>query len=204
VTLLIVATAKFAEGAWMVVVFIPALIALMAAVHRHYEWVERETAPAPDFISGPMMPPIVVVPVEGWTAVAQKALRFALTVSDEVRVVHVEAEGADPLACDWEHDVERPARAAGLPVPKLVRLRSPYRLVIRPIVDYVLGVEREHPERTVAVVIPELVEGRWYHYFLHNQRGELLAALLLVKGDRRIVIINVPWYLRNHPRRTTF
>ena len=44
-------------------------------------------------------------------------------------------------------------------------------------------------------MIPELVSRRWYHYFLHNQRGKLLAALLLVKGDRRIVIINVPWYL---------
>jgi len=59
----------------------------------------------------------------------------------------------------------------------------------------VLAVEHQHTDRMVAVVIPNLVERHWYHYFLHNQRGELLAALLLVKGDRRIVIVNVPWYL---------
>jgi amino acid transporter len=195
ITLIIIAAAKFTEGAWLVVFFIPALIGLMTGVHRHYEWVARETAPVPNYLSGPLKPPIVVVPVEGWTAVAQNALRFALTVSQEVQVVHVDAEGADALDCDWTREIEQPARAAGLPVPALVRLHSPYRLVIRPIVDYVLEVERTHKDRTVAVVIPQLVESRWYHRFLHNQRGELLAALLLVKGDRRIVIINVPWYL---------
>ncbi|MDB5358277.1 MAG: Amino acid permease [Phycisphaerales bacterium] len=195
ITLIIIAAAKFTEGAWLVVFFIPALIGLMTGVHRHYEWVARETAPVPNYLSGPLKPPIVVVPVEGWTAVAQNALRFALTVSHEVQVVHVDAEGADALDCDWTREIEQPARAAGLPVPALVRLHSPYRLVIRPIVDYVLEVERTHKDRTVAVVIPQLVESRWYHRFLHNQRGELLAALLLVKGDRRIVIINVPWYL---------
>jgi hypothetical protein len=198
VTVLIVATAKFTEGAWVVVFLVPALVTLMAGVHRHYERVTRETAPVPDFLlTGPLRPPIVVVPIESWSSVAQKALRFALTISDDVEAVHVEAEGSAPLSDDWEKECGRLARAAGLPVPRLVRLESPYRLVIQPILDYVLAVERDHPDRTVAVVIPQLVERRWYHYFLHNQRGELLAALLLVKGDRRIVIINVPWYLES-------
>jgi hypothetical protein len=60
----------------------------------------------------------------------------------------------------------------------------------------VLELERQHSDRHVAVVIPHLVEPRWYNYFLHNQRGDLLAAFLFLKGDRRIVTINVPWYLR--------
>lgn len=112
-----------------------------------------------------------------------------------MQVVHVECEGTDALIRDWAKEIEQPARAAGLPVPALVVLHSPYRFVIQPILDHVLAVERAHQDRMVVVVIPELVERRWYHYFLHNQRGELLAALVLVKGDRRIVIINVPWYL---------
>jgi len=61
--------------------------------------------------------------------------------------------------------------------------------------DYVLDLERKNPDREIAVLIPELVERRWYHYFLHNQRGEWLKALLLLKGDQRIIVINVPWYL---------
>ena len=91
--------------------------------------------------------------------------------------------------------MEEPARAAGLPVPTLVVLPSPYRFVIHPVLDYILAVERDHKGRMIAVVIPQLAKRRWYHFFLHNQRGELLTALLLVKGGRRIATVNVPWYL---------
>jgi hypothetical protein len=192
----VVVAAKFTEGAWIVVLLVPALIFLMQAVHAHYEWVARETAPKPNFLAGGLLTPLVVVPVETWNSVSQKALCFALTLSREVQVVHVEYEGSDgALIRDWQKEVEQPVRAAGLPAPSLVVVHSPYRFVIQPILDHVLAVEREYKDRLVAVVIPELVEPRWYYYFLHNQRGKLLAALLLVKGDRRIVIVNVPWYL---------
>jgi hypothetical protein len=77
----------------------------------------------------------------------------------------------------------------------LVILSSPYRLVVSPIVDYVRETERNCPNQQVAVLIPELVERRWYHYLLHNQRAALLKALLLFKGDPRTVVINVPWQL---------
>jgi hypothetical protein len=78
-----------------------------------------------------------------------------------------------------------------------VTLASPYRLVVHPLVDYVLKVERENPDRTVAVVIASMVERHWWHYFLHNQRGQMLTALLLLGGDKRINIVNVPWYLES-------
>ncbi len=195
-TLAVVLAAKFAEGAWVVVVLAPAFIAAMTAIRRHYRRVEREVAPRPDFIvKGTLTPPVVVVPVETWNAVAQKALRLALTISGDIEIVHVEYEGAPALKSDWSREIEEQARAAGRPAPKLVRLRSPYRFVVHPIIQHVLGVEQQHPDRTVAVLISEMVERHWYHYFLHNQRGELLSALLLVRGDRRIVIVNVPWYL---------
>ena len=76
-------------------------------------------------------------------------------------------------------------------------MESPYRFVITPIVDYVLEVEQTHPGRRIAVLIPELIETHWYHTFLHNNRAEMLKALLLLKGNQRIVIINVPWYLKS-------
>jgi hypothetical protein len=60
----------------------------------------------------------------------------------------------------------------------------------------VIALEHQNKGRTIAVVIPQLVEARWYNYFLHNQRGQLLTALMVLKGDRRIVTINVPWYLK--------
>ena len=67
--------------------------------------------------------------------------------------------------------------------------------MIAPILDYVLDLERRHPDRQVAVLIPEMVEPHWYHYFLHNQRAQWLKALLLLKGNQRINVISVPWHL---------
>jgi hypothetical protein len=61
----------------------------------------------------------------------------------------------------------------------------------------VLKVEKENPDRNIAVVIASMMEKHWYHYFLHNQRGQLLTALLLLSGDKRINIVNVPWYLKS-------
>jgi hypothetical protein len=171
------------------------MLTVMVGVRRHYHRVEREIRPARDFVTGPLRPPLVIVPIETWNSATQKALRFALTLADEVEAVHVRVEEEDALSRDWQRDVEEPARKAGLPVPKLVIVRSPFRMVIQPILDYVLEVERNHKDRQVAVVIAALVERHWYHFFLHNQRGELLSALLLIKGDRRISIVNVPWYI---------
>ena len=57
--------------------------------------------------------------------------------------------------------------------------------------------EKKYPNRYLAVVVPEFVERHWYHYLLHNQRASVLKALLLVKGDQRISVINVPWYLES-------
>src|SRR5262249_38293880 len=109
--------------------------------------------------------------------------------------VHVHSENVgDELEKNWAKWVEEPAHEHGMRAPELVVLRSPYRLVLKPILDYVRDVEREHPDQQIAVILPNLVERRWYQRFLHNQRAELLTALLLVKGDRRISIINVPWY----------
>ncbi len=82
-------------------------------------------------------------------------------------------------------------------IPELIVLPSPYRLILSPIVDYVLNVERTCPDQQIAVLVPELVEKHWYHYLLHNKRGSILKALLLLRGNRRIVLINVPWYLES-------
>jgi hypothetical protein len=195
-TVVVVLAAKFVEGAWVVALLVTSLIVLMHGVHRHYEWVARHLAPKADFLNGGILKPLVVVPVESWNSATQKALRFALTLSLEVQLVHIEYEGVESsVVSEWRQEVEERARAAGLPVPQLVVIRSPYRFVIQPILDYVLKVEREHPNHSVAVVIPDLVERRWYYYFLHNHRGKLLAAMLIVHGDRRIVIVDVPYYL---------
>ena len=69
-------------------------------------------------------------------------------------------------------------------------------LVITPIVDYVLKIEAEHPSCQIVLVIPELIEQHWYHYFLQSNRAELLKGLMLLRGNDNIVIANLPWYLK--------
>ncbi len=200
-TVVVVLAAKFVEGAWVTVLILVLLVVFMTSVRHHYIRVQREiTARASLEIYG-LPRPIVVVPIEGWNRVTQKALAFALSLSSEVQAVHIRAEeDGEDEACKklleiWRTNVEEPAQQKHVTVPKLVILSSPYRFVIQPVVDHVLEIERQNKNRMIAIVIPQLVETHWYNYFLHNQRGQLLAASMVLKGDRRIVTIGVPWYL---------
>jgi hypothetical protein len=109
-------------------------------------------------------------------------------------------EHSELLREDWERYVQEPFRAAGVEPPKLIILPSPYRLVIVPIVQYVLALSENHPDRRIVVVVPELVEDHWYEYFLHNQRGRLLQWLLLARGNDRILTAVAPYYLGEHDK----
>jgi amino acid transporter len=191
-TLMVIVVAKFVEGAWVVVALLPLLLVFMGRIKRHYELTNKEVELKGklDLTGENTAPPIVLVPVDRWNAATEKALQFALTLSPDVQAVHVTCD-ADENKSPWE---ENPP--PGTRVPKLVTLPSPYRLVVHPILDYVLKVEKENPERLIAVVIASMVERHWYHYFMHNQRGQMLTALLLLRGDERINIVNVPWYLK--------
>ena len=196
-TVVVVAVVKFMAGAWIVVLLVPSLVALMLAVRRHYRRIERETAPRGLKLDD-LREPLVIVPIIAWNSIAENALRVALSLSREVEVLHVESEDSDAKSLKelWPSCVEQPAREAKQAIPRLTVLKSPFRFVVQPILDHVLEVERKNPNRTIAVLLPELVERQWYQYFLHNQRARILAARLLLQGEHRIVIVNVPWYLR--------
>jgi amino acid transporter len=196
VTLLVVLVAKFRDGAWITVVLVPLLIVLMSAVKRHYSGVAQTIAVHRPINLGNMAEPLVVVPLDRWTRITEKGLRFALKISTHVEAVHVDAEDCSTEVCTmFEENVVKPALAAGLTPPQLVLLRSPYRFVIMPLVDHILEIEHTHPDRQIAVLVPELVVRRWWQTPLHNQRAQLLKVLLLLRGNQRIIVINIPWYL---------
>jgi amino acid transporter len=198
VTLAVMAVVKFVAGAWIVVGLLPSLVGLMLAVRRHYRRIEREIAAPGKLKLENLREPIVIVPIVDWSSIAMNALRFAMTMSREVEALHIEsADSANSLERIWPARVEEPAREAKQAVPRLTVLKSPFRFVVQPIIDHILEVERKNPDRTIAVLLPELVERRWYQYFLHNQRAQILAVRLLTQGTHRVVIVNVPWYLRN-------
>ena len=195
-TLVVVLVAKFTAGAWVSVLLIAGIMSTMMWVRRHYSEVAEETQLSRPLQIRYLGPPIVIVPIDSWSLISQRAMEFALTLSKEIHAVHVGTEEeTNALRDNWNRLVSEPCEQAGGTRPTLVTLESPYRLIIKPILDYVMEIETDNPDRQIAVIVPELVERHWYHYPLHNQRAELLKALLLVKGSRNIVLINVPWYI---------
>jgi len=196
-TLVVILCAKFLEGAWITILLMPLLLVTMVKVRQHYEAVSRQIETPLEFEPGRPNPPVVVLPVQRWNKITDKALRFSMNFSAEVRAVHIECPDTEEIVKQWQVHVARPAREQGLQEPELVVLPSPYRFVVATIVNYSLDLAHKNPDNIIAVVIPELVESRWYHYLLHNQRASLLKAMLLVKGNERVVVVNVPWYLQN-------
>jgi len=91
--------------------------------------------------------------------------------------------------------VRAPMSQHSFPVPELVTVHSTFRTILSPLMDYILELEDQNPSRKVAVLLPELVVRHWWENFLHNQRVQLLKLLLLLKGNQRIVVVNIPWYL---------
>jgi amino acid transporter len=197
ITLVVVLIAKFTEGAWVTVLLVPAMLTVFAAVRRHYRAVSREIATSRPLNVENIHAPIVIIPMTQWNKMSQKGLRFALKLSSDILVLQVRAgnQGEDDLARHWAEYVEAPTQAAHVATPTLVTVKSPYRHVFNPMIDYILDVKRRNPDRQIAVLIPELVARRWYHHLLHNKRAAMLKALLLVRGDEDVVVINVPWYL---------
>jgi amino acid transporter len=196
ITLLVVLVAKFTAGAWIVALLIPALIFLMLAVKRHYAGVQHDIQTDCPMRVDNLAEPLVIVPLDRWSRITEKGLRFAMKLSDQIEAVHVDAEGCcDEVQAMWQRNVVDALLQTGRPVPRLIVLTSPYRFVLMPLVDHILQVERDHPERQIAVLVPELVVKHWWQTPLHNQRAQLLKLLLLIRGNQRIIVINIPWYL---------
>jgi amino acid transporter len=197
ITVIVVLVAKFIEGAWITLLFIPLVLILFRAVRRHYHAVSVETScRVPMTPKLGHAPPLVVVPFDRWSAITRQALEFASRLSPDIFALHVEpGEHSELLRDDWERYVVAAFEGAICDAPKLEILSSPYRFIILPIVQYILGLSEKHPDRKIIVMIPELVEYHWYEYFLHNQRGRLLEWLLLVKGNKNIFTVSSPFYL---------
>ncbi|MGB2645216.1 MAG: APC family permease [Candidatus Acidiferrum sp.] len=197
ITVLVVLVAKFVEGAWITLLFIPFLIFCFRMVRRHYHAVAKATTSSDGVVpANHGKRPIVVVPVDHWSRIVKQALEFASRISPEIVALHVEpGEHSELLRDDWERYVEKPFRDAGAEPPEFKVLPSPYRFVILPLVQYILELSEKHKDRRIVVVIPELVEDRWYEYFLHNQRGRLLEWTLLEHGNDRIFTVSSPYHV---------
>ncbi len=195
ITLVVVLVAKFTSGAWITALLVPALILMMHAIRRHYHRVDAETSDPQPIRLTELEQPLVVIPVARWDRISEKAIRFGMVMSREIKIVNVQTETDDGFDQIWERNVMEPLRTQHSLVPELVKVESNYRTVISPLMDYILQLEKDNPSRKVAVLLPELVVRHWWENLLHNQRVQLLKLLLLVRGNQRIVVVNIPWYL---------
>jgi amino acid transporter len=181
---------KFIHGAWIVVLIIPLIIWLLMAIHRHYAHFADEiryTGQAPLLF----LHHTVVVPVNGITKATAGALVYATTISDDVRAVTVEVDpgSSAQLKREWE------AWDIGVP---LVVLPSPYRSVLRPLVEYVMGIEKRNEADLVSVVVPEIVPTRWWEHMLHNKTALYIRTAFLFRPN--VVVIAVPYQLGHAAR----
>jgi amino acid transporter len=197
ITTAVVLVAKFIDGAWITVLLVPLLIWMMRSVHRHYQKVGQEININTPINTDNLTDPIALVPIDRWSLVAETALRYAWTLSKEIQVLHVHCgEDTDSLCRKWGELVERPAKLAGLPIPELVVLDSPYRFIVKPIVNYAIEQQAAHPDRNITMLIPKMVESHWWHYLLHNNRPEAIRALLVLNGNQKITVVTIPYHLQ--------
>jgi amino acid transporter len=196
ITTLVVLVTKFASGAWITALLIPAMILVMRSVRKHYDRVERETELEEPMIAAHVEEPIVVMPIDRWSRISEKALTFALSLSTDVRCVHVQGgDEPDPISKDWQRVVIDPLKTANKQVPQLVVIKSPFRYILQPMIDYILSICPADEAQRVCVLVPELVVRHWWENLMHNRRADLLKVLLLMRGNRNVVVINIPWYL---------
>ena len=177
---------KFLHGAWLVVVIIPILVLMFRAIHDHYVHVSEELKiETPGGLRS--IRHEVIVPVSGIHKGVIRALEYATTIAPgHVSAVYVEIDekSAQILRDEWER------WNFGVP---LVILKSPYRSLSRPLLNYIQRVDRRNGDDMVTVLLPEFVPAKWWHQLLHNQNSLLLKGLLLFR--RNIIVTSVPYHL---------
>jgi amino acid transporter len=185
VVLIIVTVTKTLEGAWIVLLLIPAIVMIFQATRRHYDKVASQLT-LRGYTTQRRIHNTVLMPIGGIQRAVVEALRYAETLSDDVRAVYVDVDPAstEQLRRDWD--------VWGGKV-NLIVLTSPYRSMMEPLLEYIEQVENERPDDYVTVILPEFVPARWWQHLLHNQRALLIKGALLFRPNT--VVTSVPFHL---------
>jgi amino acid transporter len=201
--LVVMVVSKFTHGAWITAVVIPLFVLLFRGVRRYSDRLAAITRGEGPLDTADIRPPIVIIPLRRLDQVGRKALRFALAISPDVHVVQILAEELDTedLQAHWRELVEDPVRrSSSVPPPALIVLRSPYRQFYQRFLGWLRQLTASHPDRQLIVLIPELVQRRWYQ-FLVSHRALRLKAALLMNGGPQVSVMSTPWYPDLQPRR---
>jgi amino acid transporter len=187
VVMIVFATTKFHDGAWIVVVLTPLLVAGFFSIHRHYKHLARRLSLAEFEPTLRIRRHRVILPISGVHQGTMAALAYARSLSPDVTAVHVSMDPleADKIMAKWDKWGD------GV---RLVILESPYRLLLEPLLDYIGDIVAERqPNETVTIVVPQFVPNRWWHNLLHTQAALMLRLALLYKPG--VVVTDVPYHV---------
>ena len=194
IIVLIIGFTKFIYGAWLVVIFIPFMVKTFKQIKSHYmDMAEQLHLPVselnPDIEANLKIGKnIVIMPIASPTLLVAETMKYAKSISTDILVINVvtdEATGQKNQAKwqNWNPGVE------------LITIYSPYRMVNRPIVNFINEVaSKKNPEDFITVLIPEFETKKWWHRVLHNQTGFILRTLLILKEN--VIVTTIPFHLK--------
>ncbi|MEW6675360.1 MAG: APC family permease [Nitrospirota bacterium] len=186
IVLVVIASTKFLQGAWIVIIAIPGLVYLIKNIHKHYE-LAAEQLSLDGTIPKDFKHHSVIVPVSGVHKATLGALKYARSLSDDVVAVYVclDPGETEKIKSRWGE--------YGMGVPLIV-LESPYRSITEPLIDYIDETRKRYKDGVITVILPEFVPSKWWHHLLHNQTALLIKGLLLFK--KGVVSTSVPFHFR--------
>ena len=185
--MLTLAVTKFTQGAWIVVILIPALVAVFVMVHRHYEEVAGQLS-LDGFAPPPPLTNTVLVLVGDMHRGVVKAIQYAKTLSPNPKAVYVET---DP---ERTRRLEEKWGKYGMGAPLIV-LTSPYRSLLGPLTEYIDHLQEQGENHVVTIVLPEFIPARWWQLGLHNQTALLIKGAMLFR--KNVIVTDVPYHLRH-------
>ena len=194
VTLLVVGVSKFLDGAWITILLIPLIVVVLLKIRSHYQDVARALSMRglPPSLK-PTPPPRVVIPISGVHRGIIDAIAYSQSIAKDVTAVYVEMEPGEgeKIKKKWEQ---------WWPDVPLVIVPSPYRSIIKPLLDFMDETDQKHNDGQLAtVVLPEFIPAKWWQGLLHNQTALMLKAAMLYRrrqhGFQR-AIIDIPYHLK--------
>ena len=186
IVMVVFAVTKFKEGAWVVLILIPALVTIFFTIHRHYKDLASHLS-LDKFGGLPARQTRhrVILPVSSIHQGALEALRYAKLLSDDVTAVHVSIDPAET------EKVQKKWKIWGEGT-RLIILDSPFRLLIEPLLEYIEEIiENRQPNETLTIVVPQFLPSKRWHQALHLRTANVLRQELLSKHG--VVVTDVPY-----------
>lgn len=188
----IITVTKFAHGAWIILLFIPAMIYVFKKIRSHYnDMAEQLHLPLEELEAHKLKQErknTVIIPISTPTSVVLQTLEYAKTIGDNIIALHIASD---------EDSAKRVAEKWNIwnPDVKLTTIQSPYRLLMQPLLGFIEEMQaKKDPEDYITVLIPEFQTKKWWHRLLHNQTGLILRTVLILK--ERVIVTTIPYHLQ--------